>query len=168
MGEFPEEAKKLIIEDSKKVKVGNPKQYSTNGNPKPKPSSFLGKPNPKPQQVHFLDNYPSPENPPQDMDNSCHLSDPSSTTDCFDESSTLSVPDDHLLQLDSTSPSFHLQDTSSVEIEFVSEFEGHLDHANPSQMDDFLEHHDYEQFLLNQDIDTPSHNLSHQESHNCE
>ena len=32
----------------------------------------------------------------------------------------------------------------------------------------FLEHHDYELFLLNQEIDAPSDNLSHQESHNCE
>ena len=43
---------------------------------------------------------------------------------------TLSAPDDPPLQLDPTSLSSHLQDTSSIEIEFVSEFEGHLNHAN--------------------------------------
>ena len=62
----------------------------------------------------------------------------------------------------------HLQDTSSIEIEFVSESEKHLDHTNLSQTDVFLEHHDYELILLNQEIDTPSDNLSHQESHDCD
>ena len=56
------------------------------------------------------------------MDTSCHLSDSTSTTDSLHESSTLSVPVDCLLRLDSTSPSFQLQDTSSVEIEFVPGF----------------------------------------------
>ena len=51
-GEFPEAAKKVIIEYDKKVEVANPKPFGCN--PKPKPT--LGKPNPKPQQVHFLDN----------------------------------------------------------------------------------------------------------------
>ena len=46
--------------------------------------------------------------------------------------------------------------------------EGYLNHANLSQTDVFHNHHDYELFLLNQEIDTPSDNLSHQESHDCE
>ena len=50
-------------------------------------------------------------------------SDSSSTTDSVDESSTLSAPDDHLLQVDSTSPSFQLQVTSSVKFEFLPESE---------------------------------------------
>ena len=70
--------------------------------------------------------------------------------------------------MDSSSPSFQLQDSSSADIEFVPDFEGHLHHASPSQTDAFLEQHDYEQFLLAQEIDTPSDNLSHQESHSCE
>ena len=86
----------------------NPQQHSTFGNPKPRPSSVLGKPNPKPHQVHLDDNYPSPDNPPQDVDKSCHLIDSASTTDSLDESSTLSAPDDHLLQLASTSLSSQL------------------------------------------------------------
>ena len=51
-------------------------------------------------------------------------SDSTSTTDSEDESSTLSAPDNHLLQVDSTCPSFQLQVTSSVEIEFLPESEG--------------------------------------------
>ena len=80
----------------------------------------------------------------------------------------MECPDDHLLQLDSTCPSFQLQDTTSVEIESVSESEGHLDQTNLSQTDAFLEHHKYELFILNQEIDTPSDNLSHQDSPNCD
>ena len=100
------------------------------------------------------------------MDKSCHLID--STSISLDESSTLDAPDDHLLELDSTSLTFQLQDTSSVEMEFVPEFEEHLDKANLSQTNVFLEPHDYELFLLSQVIDTPSDSLSHQESHICE
>ena len=147
-GEFPEQpnTKKLTIEHNRKVKLVNAQKHSTFGNPKPKPSSVVGKSNPQPQQIHFHDNYPSPDNPPQAVDKSCHLSDSTSTTDSLDESSTLNAPDDHLLQFSFSS---QLQDTSSVEIEFVSESEGHLDHANLSQTDLFLEHYDYELFLLN-------------------
>ena len=61
-----------------------------------------------------------------------------------------------------------LQDTSSVEIEFVPEFEEYLDNANLSQTDVFLELDDYELFLLNPEIDTISDNLSHQDSNICE
>ena len=52
--------------------------------------------------------YPSPDNPPQDADKSCHLSDSTNTTDSSDESSMLSVQEDHLLQVDSTSLSSQL------------------------------------------------------------
>ena len=65
-----------------------------------------------------------------------------------------------MLELDSTSLA---QDTSSVEINFVPEFEEHLDNANLSQTNVFLEPHDYELFLLSQEIDISSDNLSHQE-----
>ena len=62
--ELPEQAKKFIIEERRKLKwftLNNTQHLVT-----PKPSSVLGKPNPTPQQVHFHDNYPSPDNPPQD------------------------------------------------------------------------------------------------------
>ena len=107
------------------------------------------------------------------MDKSCHLSDPISTTDSLDESSTLSVSDDHLLHLDTASPSSELQTNSSVdcvnssvdcvEIEFLAESEGQLGHANHSPTDVFHEDHDYELFLLQKEIDAPYDNLSHQD-----
>ena len=68
-----------------------------------------------------------------------------------------------LLQLDSSTVSS--QDTSSIEIKFVSESEGQLDNANLSPTDVFLEHHDYEVFLLQKEIDAPYVNLSHQDTH---
>ena len=78
-----------------------------------------------------------------------------------------SVPDlEDLLQLDSISVSS--QDTSSIETEFLPEFEGQLDHANISSTDAFLEHHDYELFLLQKEIDAPYDNLNHQDTHVCE
>ena len=105
---------------------------------------------------------------PQHVDKSRHLSDPTSTTDSLDESSTLGVPEDLLLELDSTSLVFQLQDASSVENEFAPELEEHLDNANLSQTGLLLEPHDYELFLLSQEIDASSDNLSHQVSHICE
>ena len=60
-GEFPEVAKKLIIEYNKKVKVVNLTPYFNGGNHKTKPT--LCKPNAKPQQVHFHENDHPFENP---------------------------------------------------------------------------------------------------------
>ena len=54
---------------------------------------------------------------------------------------------------------------SSIEIEFVSESEGQLENANLSPTDIFFEHHDYDLFLLQKEIDAPYDNLSHQENH---
>ena len=103
------------------------------------------------------------DDPPQNMDKSCHLSDPISTTDNLDESSKRSVSDDHLLHLDTASPSSELQTNSSVdcvdssvdcvEIEFLAESVGQLGHANHSPTDAFHEHHNYELFLLKKEID---------------
>ena len=75
-----------------------------------------------------------------------------------------SVPDfEDLLQLDSTCVSS--QDTSSIGIEFLPEFGGQFDHANLSPTDVFPEHHEYEMFLLQKEIDAPYDNLSHQDTH---
>ena len=101
-----------------------------------------------------------------------HLESPSRSSELQDNSivegtapeSVLDFED--LLQLDSTSVSS--QDTSSIETEFLSESEGQLDNANLSPTDIFLEHHDYEPFLLQKEIDAPYGNLSHQETHVCE
>ena len=66
--------------------------------------------------------------------------------------------------MDSTSAS--TQDTSSNEIEFESQ--GQLDNSNPSPTDVFSQQHHNELFLLQEEIDAPYDNLSHQESHACE
>ena len=129
------------------------------------------------------------------MDKS-HLSDSPSTTHSLNEPCFLDTPGDHLLHLDFPSLSSELQntsrvksiqpepvpdsedlpqwdsisassqDTSSNEIEFESD--GQLDNANLSSIDAFSQQHDNELFLLQKEIDAPSDNLSHQESHACE
>ena len=43
-----------------------------------------------------------------------------------------------------------------------------MDNANLSPTDIFLEQYDYELFLLQKEIDTPSDNLNHQDTHVCE
>ena len=76
-----------------------------------------------------------------------------------------------MLNLGSPRLSSELQDTSSVEnveIEFLPESEGKLDHTNLSPTDVFSVHHDYELFLLQKEIDAPNDNLIHQDTHNCE
>ena len=113
------------------------------------------------------------------LDASCdhllHLDSPSLSSELLlqdnsivENTETESVPDfEDLLQLDSTS--VLSQETSSIEIEHVSESEGQkLDNANLSPIDIFFEHHDYEVFLLQKEIDAPYDNLSHQENHVCE
>ena len=101
------------------------------------------------------------------MDKS-HLSDSTSTTTNLNEPCPLDTSCDHLCHLDSPSLSSELQDNSSVdsvEIEFLPESEGQLDYVNLSRTDVFLEHHDYELFLLQKEIDTPYDNPSHQDTH---
>ena len=79
-------------------------------------------------------------------DNLLHLDSPNLSSELQDTSivesiEPESVPNfEELLQLDSTSVSS--QDTSSIEIEFVSESEGQLDNAKLSPTDIFLEQHD--------------------------
>ena len=110
------------------------------------------------------------DDPPQNVDMS-HLSDPTSTTTNLDEIFPLDTSCGHLLHLDSHSLSSEPQDNSSVdsvEIEFILESEGKLDHTNISPIDIFSGHHDYELFLLQEEIDAPSDNLNHQETHNSE
>ena len=89
----------------------------------------------------------------------------------LDHSSTSLEPQDHsivgstetesilesedLLQLDSISVSS--QATCNIETE-----------TNPSPRDVFSEHHDYEMFLLQKEIDAPHENLNHHVPHACE
>ena len=111
-----------------------------------------------------------PDDPPQDGDKP-HLSVSTSTTTNLNVTCTLDTSCDHLLHLDSPSLSSQLQETSSVdsvEIEFLPESEGELDHTNLSPTDVFSGHHDYELFLLQKEIEAPNGNLNHQDTHNCE
>ena len=89
----------------------------------------------------------------------------------FDEACTLDTSCDYLLHLDSPSLSPELQYNSSVdsvEIEFLPESEGHLDHTKNSPTDLFSTHHDYELFLLQKELDAPNNNLNHHNFHTCE
>ena len=74
---------------------------------------------------------------------------------------------DHLLHLDSPSLSSELQDNSSVdsvEINLLRESEVQLGHVNLSPADVFHGNHDYEQFLIQKELDAPNDNLNHQDS----
>ena len=89
----------------------------------------------------------------------------------MNETCSLDTSCDHMFHLDSSSLSSELQDTStveSVEIEFVPDFEKPLESNKFSPTDVFSVQHDYDLFLLNQEIDTPSDNLNHQDTHVCE
>ena len=89
----------------------------------------------------------------------------------FDEACTLDTSCDYLLHLDSPSHSPDLQYNSSVdsvEIEFLPESEGQLDHTKNSPTDLFSTHHDYELFLLQKELDAPNNNLNHHNFHTCE
>ena len=73
--------------------------------------------------------------------------------------------------MDSPSHSPDLQYNSSVdsvEIEFLPESEGQLDHTKNSPTDLFSTHHDYELFLLQKELDAPNNNLNHHNFHTCE
>ena len=145
------EYSEYMTTSSWQVKVINPTPHSTIYNPEPKPSCVVDTPIHQSQPVHPPDIWHLPDDPTQNVDKSCHLSDPISTPDGLDESSTLSVSDDYLLHLDTASPSSELQTNSSVdcvnssvdcvEIEFLVESEGQLGHANHSATDVFHEHH---------------------------
>ena len=107
------------------------------------------------------------------LDTSCdhllHLDSPSCSSELQDNSivestEPESVPDfEDLLQLDSTS--VLCQDTSSFDIEFVSDPEEALKSNKSSPTDVLNIQHDYDLSLLNQEIDTPSDNLNHQDTH---
>ena len=93
---------------------------------------------------------------------------PISTTTNLDEVCPLDTSCDHLIHLDSPSLSSELQDNSSVdsvEIEFLPGSEGQLDHTKHSPTDVFSEHHEYELFLLQNEIDAPNDNHNHYDIH---
>ena len=89
----------------------------------------------------------------------------------LDISCSLDTSCDHLLHLNSPNHSSEPQDTPSVEcveIELIDEREESLENNRHPPADVFHEHYDYDFFLLNQKIDTPSGNLNFQDTHVCE
>ena len=110
-----------------------------------------------------------PDDPPQNVDKP-HLSDSISTITNLDVTCTLDTSCDQLLHLYPPSHSSDQQDISSVEnveIEFIHESEKPLENNKPSPKDVFSSYHDYDSFLLNQEIDTLSDNLNHHDAHVC-
>ena len=73
--------------------------------------------------------------------------------------------------MDSSSLSSKLQDDSSVdsvEIEFLHESEGQLEHTHFTPTDVFSEHLDYELFLIQKEFDAPNDNPNQYDIHTCE
>ena len=161
---------------SKRVKVIDPKPTNTlikdptaiktsGNNPNDTPITV-----PTILQTSVIKNGIKAIEPPKNVATS-HLKDPISTTTNFDEACPLDTSCDHLLHLDSPSLSSELQDNSSVdsvEIELLPESEGKLDHTDDSPTNVFSEHHDYELFLLQYEIDAPNDNPDHYDIHTCE
>ena len=161
---------------SKRVKVINPKPTETpikvptaiqtsGNNPNDTPVTV-----PTTIQTSVIKNGIKAIDPPKNVATS-HLRDPISTTTNLDEVCPLDTSCHHLLHFDSPSLSSELQDNSSVdsvEIEFLPESEGQLDHTNFTPTDAFSEHHDYELFLQQKELDAPNDNLNHYNSHTCE
>ena len=148
---------------SKRVKVVKPKPSN---NPSKVPTAIqtsCNNPNNTPItvptiiQTSAIKNGIKPDEPPHNVTTS-HLEDPISTTTNLDEACPLDTSCGHLLHLlDSPSLSSELQDNSSVdsvEIEFLPESEGQLDHTKHSPTDVFSERLDYELFLLQNEIMT--------------
>ena len=107
------------------------------------------------------------DDPPQDGDKP-HLSVSTSTTTNLNTTCSLDTSCDQLLHLDPPSHSSDSQDISSVEnveIEFIHESEEPVENNKPSPKYVFSSYHDYDLFLLDQEIDTPSDNLNHHDTH---
>ena len=137
-----------------------------------------------------LPNSTSPPSPAP-MKSSIHLElnpcDSTSTTTSINKTCLLNTSCDHQLHLDHPNTSPELQDHSSVgsaEPESILDSEElhQLDsisvssqatcsietETNLSPTDIFSGHHDYEMFLLQQEIDAPHDNLNHHVLHACE
>ena len=161
---------------SNRVKVVNPEPTDTPSKVPPAIQTSGNNPNDTPitvptiLQTSVIKNGIKPDEPPQNVATS-HLEDPISTTTNLDEAYPLDTSCEVLPILESPSLSFELQGYSSVdsiEIEFLPESEGQLDHTNLSPTDVFSEHHDYELFLLKNEIDAPNDNPDHYDIHMCE
>ena len=161
---------------SKRVKVVNPKPTNT---PSKVPTAIQisgTNPNDTPItvpttiQIYVIQKGIKSVEPPKNVAPS-HLKVPISNTTNLDEACPLDTSCDLLLHLDSPSLSSELHDNSSVdsaEIELLPESEGQLDHTKLSPTDIFSAHHEYELFLLQNEIDAPNDNPNHYEIHTCE
>ena len=161
---------------SKRIKVVKPKPTNT---PSKVPSAIqisVNNPNDTPItvpttiQTSVIKKGINPVDPPQNVATS-HLEDPISTITNLDEAYPLDASCELLPILESPSLSSELQDYSSVdsvEIEFLPESEGQLDHTYHSPTDVFSEHHEYELFLQQKELDAPIDNLNHYDIHTCE
>ena len=161
---------------SKRVKLVNPKPtdspikvpaalQTSGNNPNDTPITV-----PTTIQTSVIKKRIKPVDPAQNVATS-HLRNPISTTTNLDEVCPLDISCELLPILESPSLSSELQDYSSVdsvEIEFLPESEGKLDRTNLSPTDVFSEHHDYELFLLQNEIDAPNDNPDHYDIHTCE
>ena len=161
---------------SKRVKVVNPKPTNTpikvptaiqtsGNNPNDTPITV-----PTIIQTSVIKKGIKPVDPLQNVATS-HLKDLISSTTNLDEACSLDTSCDLLHHLDSPSIASEIQDNSSVdsiEIEFLPESEGQLDHTNHSPTDVFSEHHNYELFLLQNEIDAPNDNHDYYDIHTCE
>ena len=161
---------------SKRVKMINPKPTDTpikvptailtsRNNPKDTPITV-----PTTIQTSVIKKGIKQVDPPQKVATS-HLRDPISTTTNLDEACPLDTSCDCLFHLDSPSLSSELQDNSSVdsvEIEFLPESEGQLEHTHFTPTDVFSEHLDYELFLIQKEFDAPNDNPNHYDIHTCE
>ena len=161
---------------SNRIKVVNPEPTDTPIKVPPAIQTSGKNPNDTPiavptiLQTSVIKNGIKPDEPPQNVATS-HLEDPISTTTNLDEAYPLDTLCELLPILESPSLSSELQDYSSVdsiEIEFLPESEGQLDHTNLSPTDVFSEYHDYELLLLQNEIDAPNDNPDHYDIHTCE
>ena len=150
--------------------LGNPRSKTTPRTLKSKitsPSSFASMRSPIHMELAPFKKGIKPDNPPQDVDKP-HLSASISTITNLDVTCTLDTSCDHLLHLDCSSHSsdpLDILSVESVEIEFIDDSEEPFEKNRHPPTDVFLEHHDYDLFLLNQEIDTTSDNLNHQDTH---
>ena len=158
---------------SKRIKVVNPKPADTPSKVATAIQASVTNPNDSPItvpttiQTSFIKKGIKPAEPPQNVAKS-HQKDPISTTTSLDEECPLDVSCDHLFQLDLPSLSSEVQDNSSVvsvEIEFLPESEGQLDHTNLPLTDVVSEHHDYELLLLQKEFVAPNDNPNHYDSY---
>ena len=161
---------------SKRIKVHNPNHTDTKSKAPTAIQTSGNNPNDTPItvptiiQTSVIKNGIKPDEPPQNVATS-HLKDPISTTTNLEETYPLDTSCELLPHLESPSLSSELQDNSSVdsvEIELLPESEGQLYHTKLSPTDVFSAHHEYELFLLQNEIDAPNDNPYHYDIHTCE